>query len=104
MKFNLLLIFLFISYAPVDGQDKFQNIDVFDLQYARDPQISPDGNKIIYVRTEMDILKDGRSSAIWIINSDGTDHQKLTSNIFNESTPRWSPDGKRISFISNSEA
>tara|TARA_B100001540_G_scaffold75990_1_gene68543 strand:- start:2409 stop:4232 length:1824 start_codon:yes stop_codon:yes gene_type:complete len=36
------------------------------------------------------------------MNSDGTNHQKLTSLVKNESNPRWSPDGKRISFISNS--
>ena len=80
-----------------------KNLDVFELQYARDPQISPDGNYILYVRTEMDIMKDGRSSSIWILNADGSNHQKLTSSTRNESSPRWSPDGKRISFISSSD-
>ena len=50
----------------------------------------------------MDIMKDSKSSSLWIMNSDGTNHQKLTSLVKNESNPRWSPDGKRISFISNS--
>ena len=47
-------------------------------------------------------MKDGKSSSLWIMNSDGTNHQKLTSLVKNETNPRWSPDGKRISFISNS--
>ena len=51
----------------------------------------------------MDIMKDGRSSSIWILNADGSNHQKLTSSTRNESNPRWSPDSKKISFISSSD-
>ncbi len=101
MRF-VFLIFL-VAFNSIYAQDKFENLDVFELQYARDPQVSPDGNYIVYVRTEMDIMKDGRSSSLWIINTDGSNHQKLTSSNNNESSPRWSPDGKRISFISSSD-
>ena len=102
MKYHLLFYVLFIFSSSVNAQNKFENLDVFELQYARDPQISPDGSKVVYIRTKMDIMKDGKSSSLWIMNSDGTNHQKLTSLVKNESNPRWSPDGKRISFISNS--
>ena len=47
MKFNLLLFSLFIFSSSVYAQNKFENLDVFELQYARDPQVSPDGSKII---------------------------------------------------------
>ena len=102
MKYHLLFYVLFIFSSSVNAQNKFENLDVFELQYALDPQISPDGSKVVYIRTKMDIMKDGKSSSLWIMNSDGTNHQKLTSLVKNESNPRWSPDGKRISFISNS--
>ena len=102
MKYHLLFYVLFIFSSSVNAQNKFENLDVFELQYARDPQISPDGSKVVYIRTKMDIMKDGKSSSLWIMNSDGTNHQKLTSLVKSESNPRWSPDGKRISFISNS--
>ncbi|PDH43559.1 MAG: peptidase S9 family protein [Rhodothermaeota bacterium MED-G18] len=103
MKYKFFFTLLFICLSSANAQNIFENLDVFDLQYVRDPQISPDGTKIVYVRTEMDIMKDGRSSSLWIINSDGTHHQKLTSNSYSESNPVWSPDGNRISFISNSD-
>ena len=103
MKYKFFFTLVFICFSSANAQNIFKNLDVFDLQYVRDPQISPDGTKVVYVRTKMDIMKDGRSSSLWIINSDGTDHQKLTSNSYGESNPVWSPDGNRISFISNSD-
>ena len=97
------LIFLFSFSFNLNGQKKFSNLDVFNLQYAQDPQISYDGKKIVYVRTMMDIMKDGRRSNLWILNPDGSDHKKLTSNERNERSPRWSSDGKKIAFLSSAE-
>ena len=99
----ILVLLFYCVCADLIAQSKFENLDVFELQYARDPQVSPSGDKILYVRTEMDIMKDGKSSSIWIMNIDGSNHKKLTSSLNNEFSPRWSPDGNMISYISNSE-
>ena len=103
MRLFQIPLLVLISLVSIKAQNTFKNLDVFDLEYVQNPQISPDGNMVVYVRTEMDIMKDGRSSSIWILNADGSNHQKLTSSTRNESSPRWSPDSKRISFISSSD-
>jgi acylaminoacyl-peptidase len=75
--------------------------DVFQLEYASDPQISPDGGQIIYERNFMDIMTDRGRSNLWVINSDGTRHRPLTTGNGNDTTPRWSPDGKRLLYVSD---
>ncbi len=75
--------------------------DIFNLELATDPQISPDGRRVIYVRQFADIMADKRCSNLWIVNTDGTDHRPLTTGNFNDSNPRWSPDGTQLIYLSN---
>ena len=75
--------------------------DIFEVEIAGDPQISPDGRRVVYVRQRADIMTDSRFSNLWIVDSDGSDHRPLTTGDFNDSSPRWSPDGTRLAFISN---
>ena len=82
---------------------KFQPMDVFELEWAVDPQISPDGKRIVYKRTGFDIMKDNSKGNLWIISADGTSHRKLTSREVNESQASWSPSGDRIAFASTTE-
>jgi dipeptidyl aminopeptidase/acylaminoacyl peptidase len=75
--------------------------DVFNLRLAVDPQISPDGKRIIYVRQFNDIMIDQRHANLWIVNTDATENRPLTTGNYNDSSPRWSPDGTQIAYISN---
>ena len=75
--------------------------DIFQLQLATDPQISADGKRIVYVRQFNDIMTDQRCSNLWIINADGSEHRPLTTGNFKDSSPRWSPDGSQLIYISN---
>lgn len=76
-------------------------MDVFALQYAADPRISPDGKRVVYVRQLSDVMTDKRVSNLWIIDADGKEDRGLTTGAFSDSSPRWSPDGSRIAYISD---
>jgi dipeptidyl aminopeptidase/acylaminoacyl peptidase len=73
-------------------------IDVFDLQWVSDPQISPDGRSIAYVRMSMDIKTDKPRAAVWLVGADGK-HARPLSSADSETSPRWSPDGTRIAYV-----
>ena len=90
------LLFTASLAAESPPKDRLELLDVFKLEFASDPQVSPDGKQIVYVRASMDIMKDKRRSHLWIINADGSEHRPLTSGEGSESSPRWSPDGKRL--------
>jgi len=80
----------------------FNLLNIFDIESVSDPQISPDGSKVLYVRSGSDIMNDKRYSNIWIINFDGSNNRPLTSGQNSNSQPRWSPDGNQIIYVSNS--
>lgn len=79
----------------------FQALDVFDLEFASDPQFSPETDGVIYVRNFMDIMHDKRRSDIWQVSTDGKTHRPLTNDRLNAWQPRLSPDGKRLAYLSN---
>ena len=66
-------------------------------------QISPDGSRIVYVRVSHDIMTDRARRNLWMINADGTNNRPLRSEIRSFSSPRWSPDGTRIAYVSAAE-
>ena len=96
-----IFVFLFISIQlRAQVQSTFKDLDVFELEYSRNPQISPDGNYVVYRRTGFDIMKDRSKGNLWLLSTDGTAHHKLTSREVNEGSAKWSPNGDRIAFVS----
>ena len=88
-----------MSYAQV--QSNLALIDIFNYEYVADPQISPDGSRVIYVRNFKDVMTDRNLSNLWIINFDGSNNRPLTTGNQNDFYPRWSHDSKKIIFKSN---
>jgi acylaminoacyl-peptidase len=77
--------------------------DAFELELAADPQISPDGRWVVYVRQFADVRTDRRYSNLWLVGFDGSGHRPLTTGLFSDRAPRWSPDGGRVAFVSDRE-
>jgi acylaminoacyl-peptidase len=89
--------------APTGPANRLSPMDVFELEWASDPRVAPDGRRVVYVRNFMDIKRDRRRSTLWVVASDGSDHRALTSGPRNDGSPRWSPDGKRLLYASRDE-
>jgi len=96
------IVCLLAAAAPalVGAAERFEPMDVFELENASDPQLSPDGRQVVYVRAWRDVMADRTQSNLWIVGVDGGRHRALTTGKRNDSSPRWSPDGARLLYIS----
>ncbi len=79
---------------------RFSGTDLFRLEQAADPQISPDGTQIAYVRQSADIMVDRIRSTIWLVDTRTGAQRPVVAGPGNHSSPRWSPDGARLAFVS----
>jgi dipeptidyl aminopeptidase/acylaminoacyl peptidase len=98
-----ILILALASAAKVKEQQPTRPITIDDLLKVRrvsDPQVSPDGRWIAYSIADTDKAANKRVTQIYLISSDGGEPRQLTNEKQSSSSPRWSPDGKRLAFVS----
>ena len=101
LRIGAAALSLFTLAAPGVAQTAkpaFGPLDVFDLQWASDPQISPDGRSIAYVRMSFDIKTDRPRGAVWLVGADGK-HARPLPGAATGTKPRWSPDGTRLAYL-----
>jgi dipeptidyl aminopeptidase/acylaminoacyl peptidase len=100
---GLVIALQFSHTVYATESNTFSASDIFELEVANDPQLSPDGKHITYVRRSNDVMTDSTRSNLWIASIDGSDHRPLLSAKKSFYSPRYSPDGKRLAYISNIE-
>ncbi len=95
----LVVIGLIVVTAQV-SKTPFTIADLYRIQSVADPQISPDGRRVAFTVTTSDLVKGTTNADVHVINLDGTSLRRLTASDKSDSTPRWSPDGKTLLFVS----
>ena len=101
----LLLVLLaatVASAAAAQDRPPLGLLDVFELEYASDPQIAPDGETVVYRRNRLDVMTDRVRGDLWVVSADGSEHEPLVVGV-DASGPRWSPDGTRIAYVARDE-
>src|SRR5688572_1285157 len=95
-----VVLLLVCALAGAQAQARSLPLDGYlDMTDVGDPQISPDGKRVLYMRRTVDKVNDQRQSALWIVNADGSGERELgrASNV------RWAPDSRRIAYIGSGD-
>jgi dipeptidyl aminopeptidase/acylaminoacyl peptidase len=90
----------YVNAADAPARRLLTPDDLYRVEDISDPQVSPDGLWVAYVVTLNDRESDEAHAAIWMVSWDGTQRLSLTAAADGTAKPRWSPDGRYISFLS----
>jgi dipeptidyl aminopeptidase/acylaminoacyl peptidase len=105
LRLRLLIGFCLAAALPLYGADK-RNItekDLFDFVWIGDAQVSPDGSRVAFVRVTVNEKKEGYTTSIWMVSTDGKEMPHRLTSGERDSSPRWSPDGKYLVFTRSTE-
>jgi dipeptidyl aminopeptidase/acylaminoacyl peptidase len=91
---------LFLVAASLGAAPALSTDSVFDWRTVGAPQISPDGQRVVYTLEIADRFADTFHVNLWQVSTDGKDHRPLTSGKWKDSLPRWSPDGAKLAYVS----
>jgi dipeptidyl aminopeptidase/acylaminoacyl peptidase len=104
-RLSLALPLLFVAAAPHRVADRrpIAETDLFKFVWAADPQMSPNGSQVAFVRVNVNEDKDRYETQVYIVPSDGSAPPRPLTSGRNDRSPRWSPSGREIAFVRTPE-
>src|SRR4029077_2844164 len=100
-SFVICLLLTFVAAIGTASAEK-RNVtekDLFDFVWIGDPQVSPDGSHVAFVRVTVNEKKEGYDTSIWSVPITGGEEPHQVTKGDHDSVPRWSPDGKFLLFL-----
>lgn len=99
-----LAVFVLLFTTAVDAQKRsITERDLFDFVWVGDPQVSPDGSTVAFVRVSVNAARTNYDTSIWTVATSGSEEPRRLTSGTRDTTPRWSPDGRYMVFVRSSE-
>src|ERR1043165_985378 len=95
----LIGLFALVSFAQAEER-RFTIDDLLKVRRVGDPQVSPKGDLVAFTITDMDKAANKGMTQIYVVPLAGGEPRQLTNDEHSSSSPRWSPDGEKLAFIS----
>ncbi len=96
----IIAVLLLGSVAFAQTKRPFTFEDMMSLKRVGEPVVSPDGKWVAFSAVEVNLEQNKRTPHIWVVPLAGGDAKQISNDAVGEDRPRWSPDGKRLAFIS----
>src|SRR5437588_1279898 len=102
--FVICLLTLIVGIGSLFAQKRnITEKDLWDFAWIGDPQVSPDGSRVAFVRVTVNEKKEGYNTSIWSVPTAGGEEPHQLTKGDHDSTPQWSPDGKFLLFVRATE-